>query len=67
MDNFRVRVLPVLGTMPAMFGMAMAAYILCELAGQPVKYAAPFPLLGFTRCKRACCTCMRVVFLQSMR
>ena len=35
MDNFRVRVLPVLGAMPAIFGDAMAAYVLCQLAGQP--------------------------------
>jgi len=33
MDNFRVRIIPVLGTMPAMFGQAMAAYVLCKLAG----------------------------------
>ena len=29
--NFRVRTIPVLGTMPATFGMAAASYILCRL------------------------------------
>ena len=34
-DNMRVRVLPVLGTMPATMGQAQAAYVLCELGGKP--------------------------------
>lgn len=33
--NFRVRTIPVLGPSPALFGMAAAAHILCELARQP--------------------------------
>lgn len=33
--NFRVRTIPVLGTMPATLGMAAAAHILCQLAQQP--------------------------------
>lgn len=33
--NFRIRTIPVLGTTPAIFGMAAAGHILCELAGQP--------------------------------
>jgi hypothetical protein len=33
--NFRVRTIPVLGTTPAVFGMAAAAHILCELAAAP--------------------------------
>lgn len=33
--NFRVRTIPVLGTAPAIFGMACAAHILCELAQAP--------------------------------
>lgn len=33
--NFRVRTIPVLGTTPAIFGLAAAAYILCELAQAP--------------------------------
>lgn len=34
-ENFRLRVIPVLGTTPALFGQTMAAYVLCALAGQP--------------------------------
>lgn len=33
--NFRIRTIPVLGTTPAIFGLAAAAHILCELAGAP--------------------------------
>jgi hypothetical protein len=35
LENFRIRVLPVLGTMPAIFGQSAAAFVLCELAGKP--------------------------------
>ncbi|WFD23927.1 hypothetical protein MEQU1_002621 [Malassezia equina] len=31
-DDFRVRILPVLGPLPAMFGLAAATYILCDVA-----------------------------------
>lgn len=46
--GFRVRVLPVLGTMPALFGQAMAAVALCTLAGPSheivgLKCADPLP------------------------
>ena len=34
-DNMRVRVLPVLGTMPAIMGQSLAAQALCELGGKP--------------------------------
>jgi len=34
-DGMRVRVLPVLGTMPAIMGQALAAVALCELGGKP--------------------------------
>jgi hypothetical protein len=34
-------VLPVLGTMPSTFGMAMAAYVLCQLAQQPFVFVPP--------------------------
>jgi len=34
-DNMRLRVLPVLGTMPAIMGQAMASYVLCEIGGKP--------------------------------
>lgn len=33
--NFRVRTIPVLGTTPAIFGLAGAAFILCQLAEAP--------------------------------
>lgn len=36
-DHMRIRIIPVLGTMPAMFGQALAAYVLCQLAKQPFK------------------------------
>ncbi|KAJ3095234.1 hypothetical protein HDU97_007138 [Phlyctochytrium planicorne] len=35
LPNFRARILPVLGTLPAMFGMAMASYVITDLAGFP--------------------------------
>lgn len=35
--GFRVRVIPVLGTIPAMFGQAMATYVLTQLAGLELK------------------------------
>ena len=34
-DNYRIRIVPVLGTMPAILGMAIASYVLCDLAGEP--------------------------------
>jgi len=36
-DNYRIRIIPVLGTMPAILGMAIASYVLCDLAGEPYK------------------------------
>eukprot|EP00803_Ostreobium_quekettii_P004242 evm.model.scf_428.4 EVM.evm.TU.scf_428.4 scf_428:37983-40417(-) len=33
--GFRVRTIPVLGTSPALFGMASASYVICSLAGRP--------------------------------
>ena len=43
--NFRVRTIPVLGTMPAIFGLAAASYILCQLAGAPFQ---PEPIFRLT-------------------
>ena len=34
-DDMRVRVLPVLGTMPAIMGQAQAAFVLCEIGQKP--------------------------------
>ena len=38
-------IVPVLGTMPSMFGMAAASHILCQLAEQPFN---PEPLMEIT-------------------
>lgn len=35
-DDFRVRILPVLGPLPAIFGLHAATYIMLELAGKPL-------------------------------
>ncbi|KZT08135.1 uncharacterized protein LAESUDRAFT_736059 [Laetiporus sulphureus 93-53] len=43
-DDFRVRILPVLGPLPSIFGLSIASYILCELAGKPI--ANPLPVKG---------------------
>jgi len=43
LEDFRVRVLPVLGPIPAMFGLAAATYVLCEIAGWPME---PLPFLN---------------------
>ena len=48
-----MRTIPVLGTMPAIFGMAAASYILCQLAGQPFTSEPLFQLqvwLSFCFC-----------------
>eukprot|EP00873_Tetraselmis_striata_P028405 jgi/Tetstr1/448669/TSEL_035911.t3 len=42
--NFRVRTIPVLGTLPAMFGMAAATSIICTLAGRPFEPDRPLQL-----------------------
>ena len=40
-DGMRIRVLPVLGTMPAVMGQTLAAMALCEIGGKPF-----FPVTG---------------------
>lgn len=35
-DDFRVRILPVLGPLPAIFGLNIATYIILSLAGRPL-------------------------------
>ncbi|GMH32893.1 hypothetical protein BSKO_00727 [Bryopsis sp. KO-2023] len=42
--NFRVRTIPVLGTAPAVFGMAAASFVLCQLAEQPYKSEPMFTI-----------------------
>jgi len=39
--DFRVRILPVLGPLPALFGLYIATYVLCELAGRPLERPLP--------------------------
>ncbi|ODV93319.1 hypothetical protein PACTADRAFT_51924 [Pachysolen tannophilus NRRL Y-2460] len=46
LKNFRVRILPVLGTMPCIFGLALSTYIITEIAGYPVE-----PIEGKNRYK----------------
>ena len=36
-DNFRVRILPVCGTIPAMFGNALASHTLCQVMGKSME------------------------------
>ncbi|KAK1077369.1 hypothetical protein LTR33_008141, partial [Friedmanniomyces endolithicus] len=38
LPDFRVRILPVLGTMPAVFGLCVANHVILELTGYPHKY-----------------------------
>lgn len=38
LPDFRVRILPVLGTMPAMFGYTLSNHAICSIAGYPVDY-----------------------------
>lgn len=37
LQNFRVRILPVLGTVPGIFGLTIATYILTSVAGYPIE------------------------------
>ncbi|GJJ71963.1 tRNA threonylcarbamoyladenosine dehydratase [Entomortierella parvispora] len=41
LPDFRSRILPVLGPLPAMFGMAMATFITCKIADWPME---PVPI-----------------------
>ena len=54
--NFRIGTIPVLGTTPAIFGLACAAYILCQLAGQPF---APEPHFRVQVCAGMLSGCWR--------
>lgn len=38
LPDFRVRILPVLGTMPAVFGYTLANHVICSVAGYPIEY-----------------------------
>ena len=41
LEDFRVRILPVLGPLPSIFGLSIATYILCSLAGRPITNPLP--------------------------
>jgi len=41
LDDFRVRILPVIGPLPSIFGLHAATYILCSLAEQPIPHPLP--------------------------
>lgn len=38
LPDFRVRILPVLGTMPAVFGYTVANHVICDISGYPNDY-----------------------------
>jgi len=38
LKNFRIRILPVLGTMPAIFGLAVANHVMISVSGYPHEY-----------------------------
>ena len=40
LPDFRVRILPVIGTMPAMFGLTAANHVICHIAEYPLEYHA---------------------------
>lgn len=46
LQRFRVRILPVLGTMPGMYGLTIATYIITSVAGYPIE-----PIEGKNRYK----------------
>ncbi|KAG9308348.1 hypothetical protein JVU11DRAFT_12114 [Chiua virens] len=40
-DDFRVRILPVLGPLPSLFGLYIATYVICEMANKPILNPLP--------------------------
>lgn len=46
LKDFRVRILPVLGTMPGVFGLTIATWVLCKISGYPMQ-----PIEGKNRIK----------------
>ncbi|KIJ63561.1 hypothetical protein HYDPIDRAFT_175919 [Hydnomerulius pinastri MD-312] len=40
-DDFRVRILPVLGPLPCLFGLNIATYVICDLAQKPILNPLP--------------------------
>lgn len=43
LPEFRVRILPVLGTMPAVFGYTVANHVILKLTGKPIPYSSKPP------------------------
>ena len=41
LPNFRVRIMPVVGTVPAVFGLVAATFVLNELSRRPLKAMLP--------------------------
>ncbi|GKZ74504.1 hypothetical protein AnigIFM50267_000740 [Aspergillus niger] len=39
LPDFRARILPVLGTMPAVFGYTVANHVICDISGYPMDYS----------------------------
>ncbi|KAI9035366.1 tRNA threonylcarbamoyladenosine dehydratase [Aspergillus affinis] len=39
LPDFRARILPVLGTMPAVFGYTVANHVICDISGYPIDYS----------------------------
>ncbi|KAH8701831.1 hypothetical protein BGW36DRAFT_290215 [Talaromyces proteolyticus] len=39
LPDFRVRILPVLGTMPAVFGYTIANHVICHVSNYPIDYS----------------------------
>ncbi|KAL4941033.1 hypothetical protein BDV06DRAFT_195324 [Aspergillus oleicola] len=39
LPDFRSRILPVLGTMPAVFGYTLANHVICDVSGYPTEYS----------------------------
>ncbi|KAJ5709134.1 Molybdenum cofactor biosynthesis MoeB [Penicillium malachiteum] len=39
LPDFRVRILPVLGTMPAVFGYTVANHVICSVSNYPIDYS----------------------------
>jgi molybdopterin/thiamine biosynthesis adenylyltransferase len=57
LPGFRVRTIPVLGTTPAAFGCAAAAWTVCAIAGQPLHtlpHAPPQPEQVLQQLERLC-------------
>ncbi len=55
LPDFRVRILPVLGTMPAIFGLAVANHAILSIAEYPHEYLPPSHAIKCTTAFSARC------------